>query len=157
MNYKKHHLEETIEAESFSLIAIHTSLEDFQLAYFINKNCSTFFKRNHDLFSSHLKTSIKGMVWENSWDKDSYFHLFSNKYSLEKGTSELVSELFPGKVIEVKNLVLPEFREVNYFIKKQVDISDDSFIKKINKLPGIQFAYCVNENNIKSNKNIIFD
>lgn len=157
MNYKKHHLEKTIEEESFSLIAIHTSVEDFQLAYFINQNCSTFFKRNHDLYSSHLKTNVKGMIWENSWDEESHWHLFSNKYAKSKKNSNQDSELFFEESITMKQYVLPEFRQVNYFIKKPEDIASESLLNKIKNMPEIQFAYSISEENIKSHKNIIFD
>jgi len=157
MSYKKHHLKKTIEEESFSLIAIHTSIEDFQLAYFINQNCSTFFKRNHDLYSSHLKTNVKGMIWENSWDEESYWHLFSNKYINYKKNLNQASELFFEKSINMEQYILPEFRQVNYFIKRPEEITNDSLINKIKSMPEIQLAYSVSEESIKSHKNIIFD
>ena len=156
MKYKKYQLEETFE-ESFSLIAIHSSLEDFQLAYFINKNCATYFKRNHDLYSPYLKQCLKGLVWKNDHDKENHWHLFSNKYEGKTEDSKQVSQLFFGEKLELEQFVLPEFKLVNYFIKKPGDISNETFIYKLKEVSEIQIAYSIPEKNIKSYQNIIFE
>ena len=156
MNYKKHNLGKSVEEESFSLIAIHTSIEDFQLAYFINQNCATQFKRDHNLYSSHLKTNVNGMVWENSWDEETYWRLFPNKYVDEKSSSQQPNLLFEENYF-IEQYILPEFKQVNYFIKKPEDTTNSLFIKKIQELPEVQIAYSIAEKAIKSTKNIIFD
>tara|TARA_B100000768_G_scaffold97833_1_gene91246 strand:- start:116 stop:592 length:477 start_codon:yes stop_codon:yes gene_type:complete len=156
MNYKKHHLGKSVEEESFSLIAIHTSIEDFQLAYFINQSCATQFKRDHDLYSSHLKRNVNGLIWKNSWDEETYWHLFPNKYVDEKSSSQQANLLFEEDYF-IEQYVLPEFKQVNYFIKKPEDTTNSLFIKKIQELPEVQIAYSIAEKAIKSTKNIIFD
>ena len=156
MTYKKHHLGKSVEEESFSLIPIHTSIEDFQLAYFINQSCATQFKRDHNLYSSHLKRNVNGMVWENSWDEETYWHLFPNKYVNEKRSSEQPSLLFEENYF-IEQYLLPEFKQVTYFIKKPEDPTNSLFVKKIQELPEVQIAYSIAEKAIKSTKNIIFD
>ena len=117
MSHKKYNLGKSIEEEFFSLIAIHASIEDFQLAYFINKNCNTRFKRKHNLFSSHLKKEINALVWENSWDEETFWYLFSNKYE----SSKTMTTNNPGLLFENENqmdlYIIPELKQVDYFIK----------------------------------------
>ncbi len=156
MTYKKHHLGKSVEEESFSLIAIHTSIEDFQLAYFINQRCATQFKRDYNLYSSHLKRNVNGMVWENSWDEETYWHLFPNKYVDEQRSSEQPRLLFEENYF-IEQYLLPEFKQVTYFIKKPEDTTNSLFVKKIQELPEVQIAYSIAEKAIKSTKNIIFD
>ena len=97
------------------------------------------------------------MIWENSWDEESHWHLFSNKYAKNKKNSIQDSELFFEESITMEQYVLPEFRQVNYFIKKPEDVASESLLNKIKNMPEIQFAYSISEENIKSHKNIIFD
>lgn len=158
MSYKKYNLGKSIEVESFSLIAIHASIEDFQLAYFINKNCNTRFKRKHNLFSSHLKKEINALVWENSWDEETFWYLFSNKYE----SSKTMTTNNPGLLFENENqmdlYIIPELKQVDYFIKIPNNNNNNNFYtKKIKELPEIQTAYNIHEDSLNSSKNLIFN
>lgn len=156
MNHKKHHLGKLIEEEPFSLIAIHTSLEDFQLAYFINQNCATQFKKDYTLYSSHLNRDMDMMVWKNSFNEETYWYLFANKYVEEKKMSSESNSLFDNEFLE-EHYLLPELKQVNYFIKKPVDNTNTTLIEGIQQLKEIQIAYSITEQDIKSTKNITFD
>ncbi|MBA22226.1 MAG: hypothetical protein CMP52_02645 [Flavobacteriales bacterium] len=133
MSHKKYNLGKSIEEEFFSLIAIHASIEDFQLAYFINKNCNTRFKRKHNLFSSHLKKEINALVWENSWDEETFWYLFSNKYE----SSKTMTTNNPGLLFENENqmdlYIIPELKQVDYFIKIPNNNNNNNFYTKKNK------------------------
>ncbi|MDG1263601.1 MAG: IPExxxVDY family protein [Flavobacteriaceae bacterium] len=157
MNYKKLNLGKSIEEESFSLIAIHTSIEDFQLAYFINKNCNTRFKRTHHLFSSHLKKEIMALVWENSWDEETFWYLFPNRYDALKKIKKNNPGLLFENETHMELYILPEFKQVDYFIKIPNYNSNDFYLKKIKELAEIQTAYSIHEDSIKSSKNLIFN
>ena len=158
MSHKKYNLGKSIEEEFFSLIAIHASIEDFQLAYFINKNCNTRFKRKHNLFSSHLKKEINALVWENSWDEEVFWYLFSNKYE----ASKTMTTNNPGLLFENENqmdlYIIPELKQVDYFIKIPNNNNNNNFYtKKIKELPEIQTAYNIHEDSLNSSKNLIFN
>ena len=158
MGHKKYNLGKSIEEEFFSLIAIHASIEDFQLAYFINKNCNTRFKRKHNLFSSHLKKEINALVWENSWDEETFWYLFSNKYE----SSKTMTTNNPGLLFENENqmdlYIIPELKQVDYFIKIPNNNNNNNFYtKKIKELPEIQTAYNIHEDSLNSSKNLIFN
>jgi hypothetical protein len=158
MSHKKYNLGKSIEEEFFSLIAIHASIEDFQLAYFINKNCNTRFKRKHNLFSSHLKKEINALVWENSWDEETFWYLFSNKYE----SSKTMTTNNPGLLFENENqmdlYIIPELKQVDYFIKIPNNNNNNNlYTKKIKELPEIQTAYNIHEDSLNSSKNLIFN
>ncbi|MGB2152972.1 MAG: IPExxxVDY family protein [Flavobacteriaceae bacterium] len=130
MSYKKYNLGKSIEEESFSLIAIHASIEDFQLAYFINKNCNTRFKRKHNLFLNHLKQEINALVWENSWDEETFWYLFPNKYEASKTITTNNPDLLFENETQMDLYILPELK---------------------------QTAYNIHEDSLKSSKNLIFN
>jgi len=74
MNYKKHNLGKSIEEESFSLIAIHASIEDFQLAYFINKKWDDI-----DIWWNDLKRKKVISEFLNIFQKEKdYLHPWKN-------------------------------------------------------------------------------
>lgn len=157
MSYKKYNLGKSIEEESFSLIAIHASIEDFQLAYFINKNCNTRFKRKHNLFSNHLKKKINALVWENSWDEETFWYLFPNKYEASKTITTNNPDLLFENETQMDLYILPELKQVDYFIKIPNNKIDIVYLKKIKELPEIQTAYNIHEDSLKSSKNLIFN
>lgn len=157
MSYKKYNLGKSIEEESFSLIAIHASIEDFQLAYFINKNCNTRFKRKHNLFSNHLKKEINALVWENSWDEETFWYLFPNKHEASKTRTTNNPDLLFENETQMDLYILPELKQVDYFIKIPNNKIDNVYLKKIKELPEIQIAYNIHEDSLKSSKNLIFN
>jgi hypothetical protein len=157
MSYKKYNLGKSIEEESFSLIAIHASIEDFQLAYFINKNCNTRFKRKHNLFSNHLKKEINALVWENSWDEETFWYLFPNKHEASKTRTTNNPDLLFENETQMDLYILPELKQVDYFIKIPNNKIDNVYLKKIKELPEIQTAYNIHEDSLKSSKNLIFN
>jgi len=61
------------------------------------------------------------------------------------------------KITFIEQYLLPEFKQVTYFIKKPEDPTNSLFVKKIQELPEVQIAYSIAEKAIKSTKNIIFD
>ena len=157
MSYKKYNLGKSIEEESFSLIAIHASIEDFQLAYFINKNCNTRFKRKHNLFSNHLKKEINALVWENSWDEETFWYLFPNKHEASKTRTTNNPDLLFENETQMDLYILPELKQVDYFIKIPNNKIDNVYLKKIKELPEIQTAYNIHEDSLRSSKNLIFN
>lgn len=154
-------LEEEIYS-SFSVIAIHTGLRPYRLAYALNKHLGLQFKRSTE--DLHLKTR----------DKSFYFLLYEfthpqlqYQYDLVGNRSIRISK-FDG-LIHYENLgaedygvgyFIPEHRKVDYFLK--IEVSDYSvplevLISQINKINGVQSVYLLDRSLIKSIYNLIFD
>lgn len=156
MRYLKLDLNDYIE-DTYSIIAIHTVMEDFKLAYYINNLCNTEFKRSHNLYNAQLKTTIRGLIWENDLEEEVWY-LLTNKLSPKKETNlQLVMDSLSDKNKNIKQFLLPEFKLVDYFIKVPKSSIADKFIKKIKTLSGIEMIYIIPDTIIKSNQNLIFD
>ncbi len=105
----------------YHLIAIHTSLEDYRLAYFINQ------KLPINLGKSKNEIQINIKEGETKFSRF-YYHDVENEISwdLIQNTSEIVQQkndnsqgLFSNINIEVSTKVylLPELKKVDYFLK----------------------------------------
>ena len=147
----------------YSLIAIHTTLEDYRLAYFINQ-------RLHVNLNKSIKeiqiTDKEGEVHfsrfhyyekkkEISWD------LIQNKNEVIQQQNEENQSLFSNVNLEVvtKVYMLPEFKKVDYFLKIENSDENLNLLKiqnELNTIDNIATVYIVDINKIKSKNNLIF-
>ncbi len=145
---------------SFSLIALHTSLEDYHLAYLINQKLPILLSRNKEdiqLTTSFGDTyfsrfSHENLEYDTSWD------LIQNKNITQLGTvndkARQNSDLFE---VSQNAYVLNEFKKVDYFLMIQNFEDDlDSIISTLNNIPRIESIYQIHEYQIKSKNNLIF-
>lgn len=154
-------LEEINEIE-YQLIAIHTSLEDYRLAYFINQQLSVNLKKcNKDL---HVKvkqgeTHFARFTFED--ERNSIvWNLIENKNDILNAQNDAVNDLFSSEVNSFSSAayLLPEYKKVNFFLKieceKTLNLSE--FILKINTIDKIAMVYSIEKDKIKSKNNLIF-
>ena len=147
----------------YSLIAIHTTLEDYRLAYFINQRLHV-----------NLNKSIKEIQIT---DKEgevhfSRFHYYEKKkdisWDLIQNINEVIQQkkednkgLFTNFELEVakKVYMIPEFKKVNYFLKIENSEDNTNLIEiqsELNSIDQIATNYIVDINKIKSKNNLIF-
>ncbi len=149
------------DAIDYELIAIHTSLEDYRLAYFLNlklpillskcNSCIEFNTANGLAFFS--KFSYLTEDTEEEWT------LIENKDELLETKKQYATDLFSQKNEKITTNVyfLPEMKKVNYFLKVENAILQmDEIISTLNVIPQISTAYRVDVENIKSKNNLIF-
>jgi hypothetical protein len=162
MGIHKLNLDEFDEIDYY-LIAIHTSLEDYRLAYFINQNLPINLSKNE----SEIQINIK--EGEANFSRF-YYHDIENavSWNLIQNKSEIIQHkegnsrnLFSNIIMEVatKVFLLPELKKVDYFLKIENtdDIINISKIQtKLNKIDSISAIYTVETNQIKSKNNLIF-
>lgn len=147
----------------YSLIAIHTSLEDYRLAYFINQKLHV-----------NLNKSIKEIqITDKEGDVQfSRFHYYEMKkdisWDLIQNVNEVILEkkqdkqsLFSDFEIDVvkKVYMIPEFKKVNYFLKIENSEENTNLFKiqsELNSIEKITANYIVDINKIKSKNNLIF-
>lgn len=152
-----------LDVADYDLIAIHTSLEDYRLAYLINQKLPIVLSRNKtDLgvistFGEVLFTQFTFLdaTSEINW------HLVQNKNEVTTNNTNNDHTLFFDKEIEtvVKVYLLSDYKKVDYFLKienncEQTDIN--YIIKMLLSIAEITTAYRVNPDNIKSKNNLIF-
>ena len=141
--------------DSFKLISIHSSLEDYAMTYVLNFACQLYLKRmKTDL---HFDQSLSFAAFE--WDdevSDTYWSLISNKCKVEvtmpsEGFFENNTSLKTGYLIR-------ERREVDYFLKVDTEnqLMLEQHVKLINKIPKVITAYSVETTTLKSKRNLIF-
>jgi hypothetical protein len=143
--------------DEFSLIGIHTTLEDFKLAYLLNKNLSTsFYKSRKDLnFGDQQKNASFSIFNYTSTKYDFDWFLIANSSKRENQTES--NELLLTS--ETKTYLIPEKKKVDFFIKISGDL-EYSFLSetvdKIKKIDQVITSYLIDKNTLKSKDFLIF-
>lgn len=147
------------EAE-YTLIAIHCNIEDYRLAYLLNKNLGLSLTRK----KSDLKFN-KGTItypiynWDDEKQQVSW-HLVSNICKTETVRDADVNSLFHNQQKVIKTtFLLPEHKSVNYFLKIDFEFSNNKqkiLLNNILNISQIATAYSVSANQIKTKEHLIF-
>lgn len=145
---------------SFSLIAIHCGLEDYRLAYLLNKHLDiNLVRKRQDLDYKYFAASYAIYEWE---DKNQMltWNLVSNVCKREEDSLQSSGSLFTTQQSILKTYhLLPEFKKVDYFIKITSDdelVDEMQLLNKLNRIPQLITSYGVNAEKIKSKDNLIF-
>lgn len=148
----------------YNLIAIHTSLEDYRLAYFINQKLPINLGKNKNEIQINIKegeTKFSRFYYHDA-EKGISWNLIQNKNEvIQQKNDNRQNNLFSNISMEVSTKVylLPEFKKADYFLKIE-NLEDDLNITAIqvllNTIDSISTAYTVETNKIKSKNNLIF-
>ena len=156
MSIKFHKLD-FINDEKFFLIALHSNVEIFFLAYLLNKNLKTSFKKMKYNIISNENNYLFERYQSIDQNKREKMDLFSNKSALKKNqTVDQVFSLFDSSYFK-KFFFINEFKNVDFFIKKDSINNLDLLIKKIKLIEEIESSYLVDEKLLKNKENLIFD
>ncbi len=141
-------LDDFIE-ENFNLLAVHSSLEGYQLAYLLNQKLSISLKYNAKLKPFDL------FEFKNDHDF-SLWHLARNKgYSYMENNSS-INTLFNTDHKKI-NYLIPEHKKVDFFIKIEHQSNCiKNIIYNINTIPQIITTFAIAPENLKSKNNLIF-
>lgn len=144
----------------FSLIAIHTSLEDYHLAFLINQKLPVLLSKhsedvqltsgNRELYFSRF--SYENLKYDTLWD------LIRNKSTMEIDAKDFdVNATSPLFAVSTTAYLLSDFKKVDYFLKIQnFEESLDSIISALSTIQRIESIYLISEHQIKSKNNLIF-
>jgi len=154
---------EDFDEIDYHLVAIHTSLEDYRLAYFINQKLPINLGKNKDEIHINIKEGETNFSRFYYYDKENeiVWNLIQNKNEVIQQKNENTQNLFSNVNMEVSTKVylLPEFKKVDYFLKIE-NAEDGMNLSKIqlllNTIENISTAYSVDTNKIKSKNNLIF-
>ena len=156
MSVKFHKLD-FVNDEEFFLIALHSNVEIFFLAYILNKNLKTSFKKMKYNIMSNENNYLFERYQSIDENKREKMDLFSNKSTLNKSqATNQVFSLFNSSYFK-KFFFMNEFKDVDFFIKKDSINNLDLIIKKIKLMEEIESSYLVDKKLLKNKENLIFD
>ncbi|MHB0754871.1 IPExxxVDY family protein [Polaribacter sp. M15] len=152
-----HSLGLNICEEEYSLIGIHTTLEDYKLAYVLNKNLGTrFYKSKEDLSFGEMKKQASFSIFK-YLNKKYDFEWFLIANSSKRENLTVSNELLLTS--ETKTYLIPEKKKVDFFVKITGNINYSFFIEtiqKIKKIDQIITSYSIDKNTLKSKDFLIF-
>jgi|TARA_B100000787_G_scaffold104576_1_gene77426 hypothetical protein len=143
--------------EEYSLIGIHTALEDYKLAYLLNKNLKTqFYKSQNNLEFENDKNKASFSIYNFSSKKyDFDWFLIANSFKRENQTESNELRL----TTETKTYLIPEKKKVDFFIKISGEVDVDFVISAVQKIKNIEqiiTSYSIDKNTLKSKDFLIF-
>jgi hypothetical protein len=138
------------------LLAIHSSLEGFQIAFYLNQISRTKFKRDQDITLDTKKAAFSSFKWEN-YLIDVNTLLFSNKYLLQLEQENTNNNTLFDLPLRNEVSLIPEFKQVDFFIKSSHLETIQTLSKSLIPERGITMTYEVPSNKIKNRLNLIFD
>lgn len=140
----------------FALIALHSSLEDYAMGYAINRHLKSNFKRlSKDLDISGL-ASFSYFEWKDEANHN-YWTLIANTSTKEERS--VGKDLFKDEPSFRTHRLLPEHKDVDYFLKIDQDDSMNGIAEIVNALlaiPKVQTAYVIDTDKLKSKTYLIF-
>ena len=143
--------------DNYTLIGIHTALEDFKLAYLLNNNLNTRFSRtNYSLDFETGDTKASFSIYDYTNEKYDYeWYLIANSYKEERINESDTLAL----ATETKTYLIPEKKRVDYFIKIVGESNKELIAKtvdRINTISNIVTSYTIEPNTLKSKEFLIF-
>jgi hypothetical protein len=143
--------------DEYSLIGIHTALEDFKLAYLLNKNLNISFKKSKDQlnFENQNKDFSFSIFQYTSHRFDFDWFLIANSSKRENQT--VANELL--LTTETKAYLIPEKKKVDFFIKITGEVKYNFVLKTVNIIKNIDqiiTSYIIDKNTLKSKDFLIF-
>jgi hypothetical protein len=147
----------------YDLIAIHTSLEDYRLAFFINQKLPINLSKSKNEIQINIKegeTKFSRYYYHNI-EKAISWNLIQNKGEVVQQKKDNGQNLFSNVAMEVatKVYLLPEFKKVDYFLKienLEETMNGTKIQTALNAIDNISAIYTVETNKIKSKNNLIF-
>lgn len=152
---------------NYELIAIHTSLEDYRLAYFINQKLPILLRKNPDEIPARHQesdTCFSRFTFEQP-EQEIAWNLIQNKTEVKVPRKKVVSgDLFSNASgtmsapeVTTRLYLLPEFKKVDYFLKiENPTEGPDEIVGKLHTIDRVSTVYTIDVNQLKSKNNLIF-
>jgi len=146
--------------DSFSLIAIHCSLEDYRLAYLLNKHLNiSLVRKPQDLDYKYFAATYSIFEWEDK-KQHTTWNLISNICKREEDGLQSSGSLFNTSNTILKTYhLLPEFKNVDYLIKVMNEdqcFDEKQILDTLQSIPQLVTSYSIDVEHIKSKDNLIF-
>ncbi len=143
----------------YDLLAIHTTLEDYRLAFFLNQNLPLKLRKAKEDISIDSKagqTWFSRFVFEDS-ETEAVWDLVGNKSEFVSTQSSATTLFGNTETITTKAWLLPEFKKADYFLKiENAHLTADEAVQKIQSIDRVSVVYAISSDMIKSKNNLIF-
>lgn len=155
-------LEDVVD-QAYKLIAIHSSVEEYKLAFLLNKYLRLRLSRSRKDIDLNKNSQQSFFILYKFYDPSDYtsYYLTSNRSVKQNVKAVNSGSLFGEEEISVNTVfLLPEFSKVDFFLKltcEQEFFMEDVLLEELQKIPQISTAYNVDPDNIKSKENLIFE
>lgn len=141
----------------YTLIGIHSALEDFRIAYFLNKSLNIHFNRfKEDLDFSSTNCSFSLFHYEDKASLTSW-SLIANKHVFVNNLNSNNNNLFKEET--QTSFLISEKKQIDYFIKINRNVAQkdlQNILLKINNTRKIITSYTLNPYGLKSKDYLIF-
>jgi len=142
-------LEDFID-DDYVLLAIHTTLESYHLAYFINSVLKTQFVRTDTIldfdfyeFNDEKNQSLWNLVANIGFQEKDQISMAQNTLFLEEQNKRIY--------------LLPEYKKVDYLVKIENNTNNiQDIISLINTIPKIITIFAIDVPALNSKNNLIF-
>ena len=151
MAKKIHYIEIDDENDKEYWIALHTTYEGFQLAYFINKNGLVKLKRSDNDIKNYLDEGVFNIFEFTDKINQKYCNLISNKCVLENFSNSINNNTLFNVPERNELYLLKEFKQVDFFIKSNDKDLHNLIHKELLILPMVSLVYVVPEKNMSKN------
>ena len=143
--------------DNYTLIGIHSTLDEYKLDYLLNQKLATRFIRagyNLDFENKNNNASFSIYEFINTKFSHNWF-LISNQFT--NNIAGVSNGLFQTN--EITTYLIPEKKKVDYFLKLEGDFEADYIVKTvehINNIHQVITSYTIDPNILKSKEFLIF-
>lgn len=143
----------------FELIAIHSKMEDYRLAFFLNKKLFIRLQKSEESAVQYVKNEaflFSRFEFEDEKNQ-SVWTLVENKKT--KQSIGVFGNLFMDFESVKHSYLVPELKKADYLLKVEGDFNEqelEALVRKAKEINDIQMAYAVQTKQIKSKNNLIF-
>ncbi len=145
-------------SEDYELIAIHSSLEDYKLAYAINSVLDTRLIKNEsniEIVIPEGKSAFGNYIFDDE-KSDVQWSLIANKTTISTAKKK-ATQLFDE--VDITVFLLPEYKKADYLLKIEnidYEFDEEILIEKMLSIKNVTTAYTIETTNLKSKNNLIF-
>ncbi len=155
---------DTLEDDDYELIAIHSSLASYRLAFLLNKTLNLkLFRKKKDINFEYgdLVANFPLYQYDDHFQYNTY-SLLGNTFRIKIASEKSVSQgLFTEtEDTYVTKYLIPELKNVDYFLKIDAESfaeSTKSIVTKILDISQVITAYSIAYATLKSKNNLIFE
>ena len=140
--------------DSFTLLALHSSLEDYAMVYALNLCLKSKFRRTSKDLELFEQVAFPIFEWKDA-KNDRFLTLITNSGTKEE--TNLKGDLFENELSYTRFQVVPEYKDADYLLKiEHDDYLEENFVKSLMNIPKVVTVYAIDIEKIKSRTNLIF-